>query len=66
MGRVVASRMTVNTASRWVMEKCGLTLVRTFHEAWPDYLEGQEEGNVEYALLKSDWGRDSPPAPSGD
>jgi hypothetical protein len=42
------------------MEKAGLRLVRTFHQPWPDYIEGEEEGDVEYALLRSEWkGADS-------
>jgi hypothetical protein len=28
--------------------------VRTFHQPWPDYIEGEEEGDVEYALLRSE------------
>ena len=47
--------MVVNAASRRVMEKAGLTFVRVFHQPWPDYIDGQEEGDVEYALLRSDW-----------
>jgi RimJ/RimL family protein N-acetyltransferase len=53
--RVVASTMVVNVASRRVMENAGLKYVRTFHQPWPDYIEGQEEGDVEYALLRSEW-----------
>jgi RimJ/RimL family protein N-acetyltransferase len=53
--RVVASTMVVNVASRRVMEKAGLKFVRTFHQPWPDYIEGEEEGDVEYALLRSEW-----------
>jgi RimJ/RimL family protein N-acetyltransferase len=53
--RVFATTMTVNVASRRVMEKAGLTFVRTFHQPWPDYIEGQEHGDVEYALLRSEW-----------
>ena len=55
--RVVAETMVVNAASRRVMEKAGLTFVRIFHQPWPDYIEGQEEGDVEYALLRSEWER---------
>lgn len=55
--RVVASAMTVNTASRRVMEKAGLTLARTFHQEWPERIEGTEQGDVEYALRKADWER---------
>ena len=53
--RVFATTMTVNVASRRVMEKAGLKFVRTFHQPWPDYIEGQEQGDVEYALLRSEW-----------
>ncbi len=57
--RVVATTMTVNTASRRVMEKAGLTLVRTFFEQWPQYIEGAEHGDVEYAITRRAWaGRD--------
>ena len=34
-----------------------LKFVRTFHQPWPDSIEGEEEGDVEYALLKSEWER---------
>jgi RimJ/RimL family protein N-acetyltransferase len=53
--RVVATTMTVNTASRRVMEKAGLRLVRTFFEEWPEYIEGAEHGDVEYALDRATW-----------
>ena len=53
--RVVASTMVVHLASRRVLEKAGLRFVRTFHQPWPDYIEGEEEGDVEYALLRSEW-----------
>ena len=53
--RVVAFTMVVNVASRRVMEKAGLRFVRTFHQPWPDRIEGEEEGDVEYALLRSEW-----------
>lgn len=48
--RIVAYTMTVNAGSRRVLEKVGLRYVRTFHEQWPDYIEGAEHGDVEYAL----------------
>jgi RimJ/RimL family protein N-acetyltransferase len=53
--RVVAFTMVVNVASRRVMEKAGLRYVRTFHQPWPDHIEGEEHGDVEYALLRSEW-----------
>ena len=49
--------MVVNAASQRVMENAGLKFVRRFHQPWPDYIEGEEEGDVEYALLKSEWER---------
>lgn len=55
VARVIATTMTVNAGSRRVMEKAGLTLVRTFHQAWPEYIAGAEHGDVEYALDKADW-----------
>lgn len=58
--RVVATTMAVNLASRRVLEKAGLTLVRTFHEEWPRFIAGAEYGDVEYALTKSAWEQRSP------
>jgi len=55
--RVVAEAMAVNAASRRVMEKAGLTLVRTFHADWPYPIEGDELGDVEYALDRPGWER---------
>jgi RimJ/RimL family protein N-acetyltransferase len=55
--RVFATTMVVNVASRRVMEKAGLRFVRVFHQPWPDHIEGEEEGDVEYALLRSEWER---------
>jgi RimJ/RimL family protein N-acetyltransferase len=56
--RVVASTMVVNVASRRVLEKAGLRLVRVFHQPWPDYIEGEEEGDVEYAIVRREWSDD--------
>jgi RimJ/RimL family protein N-acetyltransferase len=53
--RVFGHTMTVNTASRRVMEKCGLALVRTTPHAGSDLIEGSEQGEVEYALTKPGW-----------
>ena len=53
--RVVAEAMAVNAASRRVMEKAGLKLVRTFYQPWPYPMEGDQFGDVEYALDKADW-----------
>ena len=53
--RVTAGTMAVNVASRRVMEKAGLRLVRTFHQSWPYPVDGSQYGAVEYALDKSHW-----------
>ncbi|HVE73590.1 MAG TPA: GNAT family N-acetyltransferase [Mycobacteriales bacterium] len=53
--RVVAETMAVHTASRRVMEKAGLTLVRTFWQQWPDTIEGDEQGDVQYAITREQW-----------
>ena len=52
---VVATTMAVNTASRRVMEKAGLRYTRTVHLDWPDPLDGNEHGDVEYRLLREEW-----------
>jgi RimJ/RimL family protein N-acetyltransferase len=61
--RVFAHTMTVNAASRHVLEKCGLTLVGTLPYEGPFEIEGAEHGEVEYAITKPEWlgeGKSSP------
>lgn len=53
--RVVAETMVVHTASRRVMEKSGMALVRTFHADWPVRIPGDEHGDVEYAITREQW-----------
>ena len=53
--RVTAEAMAVNTASRRVMEKAGLRLVRTFRRPWPHQVHAGQIEAVEYALDKADW-----------
>jgi RimJ/RimL family protein N-acetyltransferase len=53
--RVVAETMAVNAASRRVMEHAGLRYVRSFHQPWPDPIEGDELGDVEYAITRDEW-----------
>jgi RimJ/RimL family protein N-acetyltransferase len=53
--RIFASTMAVNAASRRVLEKVGLRYVRTFTADWPDRIPGDEHGDVEYALTRSEW-----------
>jgi RimJ/RimL family protein N-acetyltransferase len=52
---VVATTMAVNTGSRRVLEKAGLRYARTVHLDWPDPLDGNEHGDVEYRLLRDEW-----------
>jgi RimJ/RimL family protein N-acetyltransferase len=56
--RVVAETMVVHTASRRIMEKVGLRLVRTFHADWPVRIPGDEQGDVEYAITRDEWTTD--------
>lgn len=53
--RVFAEALAVHGASRRVMEKAGLRFVRTCEDDWPDHIPGDEEGDVEYALTRSEW-----------
>ncbi|MFF2806630.1 GNAT family N-acetyltransferase [Streptomyces sp. NPDC058000] len=53
--RITANTMYVNAASRRVMEKCGLAYARTYFEEWPYRVEGDEHGDVEYALTREEW-----------
>jgi len=56
--RVFGHTMTVNAPSRRVLEKCGLSLVRTTAPyAGPDadVIVGAEQGEVEYALTRPEW-----------
>jgi RimJ/RimL family protein N-acetyltransferase len=53
--RVFGHTMTANTASRHVMEKCGMTLVRTFPYEGTDAIEDAHLGEVEYALTRPEW-----------
>ena len=53
--RVYAGTMVANVASRRVMEKAGLRFVRTFTQPWPYRIDGEEKGDVEYALLRTEW-----------
>jgi RimJ/RimL family protein N-acetyltransferase len=51
--KIFASTMTVNHASRRVMEKIGMTHVRTFHPDLPYPIAGSQEGEVIYELTRT-------------
>ncbi|NEB74241.1 GNAT family N-acetyltransferase [Streptomyces sp. SID14478] len=53
--RVTANTMAVNTRSRRVMEKSGLSFLRHFTGDWPEAIEGSEHGEVEYELTRTEW-----------
>ncbi len=53
--RVFGHTMTVNAASRRVLEKCDLKLVRITPYEGAHAIEGAEHGQVEYALTKVEW-----------
>lgn len=53
--RVVAETMRVHVASRRVMEKVGMRLVREFHADWPYPVPGDQFGDVEYAIERWEW-----------
>ena len=56
--RVVAYAMAINAASRRVIEKSGMRLVRLFHGEWPYSIPGDEHGDVEYAITRDEWEQD--------
>ena len=53
--RVTARTMTVNLASRRVLEKCGLTHIRTCFDDGQPTIDGADQGNVEYQLTRAQW-----------
>jgi RimJ/RimL family protein N-acetyltransferase len=55
LDRIIAQTMTVNASSRTVMERIGLTYVRTFPTSTTAPLEGVEEGEVEYEMTREQW-----------
>ncbi len=57
--RVLAETSAIHTASRRVMEKSGLRLVREFDAGYPPISLDDIHGDVEYALDRADWERQS-------
>lgn len=55
LDRIIAQTMTVNAAARAVMERIGLTYVRTFPTSTTDPVEGVEQGEVEYEMTVEQW-----------
>jgi RimJ/RimL family protein N-acetyltransferase len=53
--KIFACTMAVNHASRRVLEKIGLSYVRTVTVDWADDIPGGEDGEVQYELMRSGW-----------
>ena len=53
--RVTARAMTVNLASRRVMERCGLTHIRTYFDDEHPGIDGAGQRYVEYQLTRAQW-----------
>ena len=53
--RVVAETMTINLASRRVLEKCGLTHTSTYFDEELPVIDGSGQGYVEYQLTRAEW-----------
>ena len=60
--RVTAQTMTVNAASRRVLEKSGMTFVRTINPGFTKNIPGSEHGDAEYAVTRTEWTAWSLPA----
>lgn len=54
---VAAATMAVNTGSRRVMERLGMSYARTLVTKRHDPLPGSEQGEVVYELTRADWTR---------
>ena len=57
LDRIIAQTLSVNAGSRAVMERIGLTFVRTFPTSMSAAAEGIEEGEVEYEMTREQWKR---------
>jgi RimJ/RimL family protein N-acetyltransferase len=55
--RVWATTMAVNSGSRGVMSRLGMTHVRTDVQDWDDPLPGAELGEVRYEITREEWRR---------
>ena len=60
LDRIIAQTMTVNAGSRAVMERVGLSYVRSFPTSTTAPAEGVEEGEVEYEMTREQWGAPRP------
>ena len=63
LDRIIAQTLSVNAGSRAVMERVGLTYVRTFPTSMTAHVEGIAQGEVEYEMTREQWRfrQESPP-----
>jgi RimJ/RimL family protein N-acetyltransferase len=57
LARIIAQTLTVNAASRAVMERLGLTYVRTFPTSMNAPVAGVGQGEVEFEMTRKQWER---------
>ena len=55
LDRVIAQTLSVNAGSRAVMERVGLTYVRTFPSSTSAPMPGGTEYEVEYEITRGQW-----------
>ncbi len=55
LDRIWAQTMAVNTGSRGVMTRIGMSLARTWVGEWNEPIPGWEDGEVEYAITREEW-----------
>jgi RimJ/RimL family protein N-acetyltransferase len=55
--RIIAQTIAINAGSRAVMERVGLSYVRTFPSSMRAPVVGVEEGEVEYEVTREQWER---------
>jgi RimJ/RimL family protein N-acetyltransferase len=55
LDRIIAQTLSINVGSRAVLERVGLTYVRTFATSITERVEGVEKGEVEYELTREQW-----------
>jgi RimJ/RimL family protein N-acetyltransferase len=55
LDRIIAQTMAVNAGSRAVMERIGLSYMRTFATSFTEPVDGFEEGEVEYETTSAQW-----------
>ena len=58
LDRIIAQTLAANTSSRAVLERIGLTYVRTYPTSMTAPVEGVDEGEVEYEMTREQWKRD--------